>query len=422
MRLGSLFSGIGGIDLGFERAGWTTVWQVEIDEWCRKVLAKHFPDAERFADVRECGQHNLSPVDCIAGGFPCQPVSLAGKRQGTADDRWLWPEFRRILGELRPRYALLENVPGLLSADNGWLFGGILGDLATLGFDAEWHSIPAAAVGAPHIRDRVFVVADALRPEREPGARGRGVRQGDTQLADAAVEGLEVREHQGGLRQFAATVGEGQWATEPDVGQLVDGISTRLAGHLRLADSCGMLVAYANAKKARPSEIMRDLRGHTHKKDLCDWAAGGASSVPSEAVLLAFLCELEAAMAAVEAGVALEGQEASEASLRSVRTASDTACPPHRRGLPQRRPIEPPDTLHALSRLLALDAGTAWLEARGSDAVAAYSGLTVPRVAKKVPARVDRLRGLGNAVVPQVAEWIARRIKGEPSESTTQKR
>lgn len=114
--MGSLFAGIGGFDLGFERAGFQTVWQVEINDYCRKVLAKHFPHAERFEDVRECGAHNLKPVDVICGGFPCQDISNAGLRAGIDGERsGLWREYARIISELRPKAVLIENVAALLS-------------------------------------------------------------------------------------------------------------------------------------------------------------------------------------------------------------------------------------------------------------------------------------------------------------------
>lgn len=155
LTFGSLFSGIGGIDLGLERAGMQCKWQVELDDYCLKVLAKHWPDVPRYGDIKELDPHDLAPVDLICGGFPCQPVSIAGKRLAQADERWLWPEFFRIVRTLRPRYVLVENVPGLLSAG----MGDVLGDLAADGYDAEWDCILAAAVGASHLRCRVFVVA-----------------------------------------------------------------------------------------------------------------------------------------------------------------------------------------------------------------------------------------------------------------------
>lgn len=156
MKFGSLFSGIGGIDLGLERAGMECVWQVEIDEFCRKVLTKHWPNVPKFNDVRESGKHNLEPVDLIAGGFPCQDVSVAGARAGIDGRRsGLWREFARIVSELRPRYALVENVTGLLSDG----MGRVLGDLAAIGYDAEWDVISACQFGASHTRERVFIVA-----------------------------------------------------------------------------------------------------------------------------------------------------------------------------------------------------------------------------------------------------------------------
>ena len=157
MTFGSLFSGIGGIDLGLERAGMTCAWQVEIDPWCRQVLTKHWPNVRRYEDVSAVGGDTLEPVELIAGGFPCQDVSVAGQRAGIQDGTrsGLWSEFHRIICELRPRYVFVENVPGLLT--NG--MGRVLGDLADIGYDAEWEVLSAADVGAPQLRKRVFIVA-----------------------------------------------------------------------------------------------------------------------------------------------------------------------------------------------------------------------------------------------------------------------
>lgn len=151
-------------------------WQVEIDDYATRVLARHWPDVPRFRDVRECGRHNLAPVDLVAGGFPCQPHSLAGKRGASGDDRDLWGEFARILRELKPRWVVAENVPGLLSSEAGRFFGRVLRDLAASGYDAEWDCLPAAAFGAPHLRDRVFLVAHArgkqLSQQSQPQSEG----------------------------------------------------------------------------------------------------------------------------------------------------------------------------------------------------------------------------------------------------------
>jgi site-specific DNA-cytosine methylase len=169
MRFGSVFSGIGGIDLGLERAGMRCSWQVENDRFCQKVLKKHWPSIPLFSDIRECGAHNLPPVDLIAGGFPCQPHSLAGDRKGSGDERDLWPEFHRIICELKPAWVLGENVPGLLSSEEGSFFGQILRDLAQSGYDVEWRCLRASDFGAPHKRERTFFVAhsDRLRESRQ---------------------------------------------------------------------------------------------------------------------------------------------------------------------------------------------------------------------------------------------------------------
>ncbi len=174
MTFGSLFAGIGGFDLGLERAGMICSWQVEIDPYARRILEKHWPHVRRWDDARTFPPPGQWRVDLICGGFPCQPVSLAGKRQGVDDERWLWPDFARIIRKLRPRYAILENTTGLLTAG----IDAVLGDLAALGYDAEWSVLSACAMGAPHTRERVFIVADSngefwqKRMGPEPNGKG----------------------------------------------------------------------------------------------------------------------------------------------------------------------------------------------------------------------------------------------------------
>lgn len=156
----SLFSGIGGLDLGLERAGMTCVAQVEIDPFCRTILARHWPDVPKYEDVRE--YHPDRAVDAVAGGFPCQDISVAGKRAGLAGQRsGLFWEAMRIVDESRPRFVLLENVAGLLSSNGGRDFGTVLEALADRGFAVEWSVVSACAVGAPHVRRRLFILAYA---------------------------------------------------------------------------------------------------------------------------------------------------------------------------------------------------------------------------------------------------------------------
>ncbi len=155
---GSLFSGIGGLDVGLERTGFECLWQVEKNAYRQEVLNERWPNITRFRDVRECGKRNLSSVDLIAGGFPCQDVSISNTHepQGIDGSRsGLWSEFYRIVRELRPRYVLVENVSALLYRG----LGRVLGDLARIGYDAEWQSVQASDFGLPHQRKRVFIVA-----------------------------------------------------------------------------------------------------------------------------------------------------------------------------------------------------------------------------------------------------------------------
>lgn len=191
MTFGSLFAGIGGLDLGLERAGMTCKWQVEIDPYCHAVLRRYWPTAMTFTDITNFAIADflvpLLDVDVIVGGFPCQDISWSNPNgQGIDGPKsGLWSEYKRVLGVLRPRYAIIENVPALL-------FRGlhrVLWDLAEIGFDAEWESLPASAFGAPHKRDRIFIVAYPA------GQR----RQTDEVFAGAAFE-ASCEKYQGRLR------------------------------------------------------------------------------------------------------------------------------------------------------------------------------------------------------------------------------
>jgi len=175
LKVLDLFSGIGGFSLGLERTGgFETVAFCEIEPFPRRVLAKHWPEVPCYEDVRELTGARLAAdgitVDVITGGFPCQDLSVAGRRAGLDGERsGLWSEIVRLTRELRPRYLIVENVANLLRGPSekpgGW-FGRVLGDLAECGYDAEWENIPAAAVGAPHRRERVWIVAHTAEGAR----------------------------------------------------------------------------------------------------------------------------------------------------------------------------------------------------------------------------------------------------------------
>lgn len=213
LRFGSLFTGIGGLDLGLERAGMVCAWQVEKDDYAQKVLQKHWPAVPRFSDVKDVGSKQLEPVDLIAGGFPCQDISVAGRGAGLAGERsGLWREFRRIVEEIRPSWVLIENVPALRTRG----LSTVLSDLHALGFNAEWDCLPACAFGAPHRRDRLFIVAQ-LAAEFGP----------QWLATDSYGEG-ELQQ----IRRIAAFGGRpvhcDWWRAEPDVGRVVYGVPARV--------------------------------------------------------------------------------------------------------------------------------------------------------------------------------------------------
>jgi DNA (cytosine-5)-methyltransferase 1 len=161
----STCTGIGGIDLAAEWAGFETVLQCEIADFPYQVLCKRWPNVPKARDIKDVTAGFIQSIGItdritlLSGGFPCQPHSLAGKRQASSDERDLWPEYRRIIGEIRPKWFLAENVPGILSSENGRFFGGILRDLAGLGYHVGWGSFEAYTVGASFEGKRTFIIA-----------------------------------------------------------------------------------------------------------------------------------------------------------------------------------------------------------------------------------------------------------------------
>jgi len=513
-----LFSGIGGFAIAARNVGWETVGFCEIDPYCQKVLRKHWPGVPIYEDVRNVTAERLradgiiwagareastvddtesfrcrygndrtnkrqttgeinplastshsskSRIDILTGGFPCQDISVAGKQAGIDGERsGLWSELARIIGEVRPRYAVLENVAALLSGDSGRWFQRVLGDLAEIGYDCEWHCIPASAVGAPHRRDRVWIIAypggTGSRDDKARGRRGRAqaeseaVQQenGETHASDAGpicesvaypksepsnggddnarvstqqqtipqsgngggtdamADALRPRRSIGLSGQDAGQEGEPRiadylgneigraraeagmdlWATEPNVGQLVDGLPARLAG----------------------------LRGLTDDQR---W-------------------------------IQIPCAETAEGCLRDLRKHKNALRSPHRQGLEEQRPIEFDDAVQFLSHIIASCSGRDSDQERETALQALQENILssgnvqhapdevqavwqsiddtaadwfilatclgrnwvdspIGRVASGVPKRVDRLKGLGNAIVPQVAEVIFRAIEGK---------
>ncbi len=239
MRVLDLFSGIGGFSLGLERAGMRTVAFCEIEPFCRAVLRKHWPDVPIYDDVRTLTAERLRTdgivPDVICGGFPCQDISIAqgSSREGLDGERsGLWSEYARIIGEVRPRYVIVENVAGLLSLG----VDRVLGALATLGYDAEWHCIPAGTVGAPHIRDRFWLVG---YPHNE-GEPTFSLHDEASRLSQLAAD-TDSGDGLGRISDVQVGWGEGasaaardvllvrdEWGVEPDVGRVAHGVPARV--------------------------------------------------------------------------------------------------------------------------------------------------------------------------------------------------
>ena len=300
MTVGSLFSGIGGFEKGFEDAGFRTIWQCEQDDFCTQVLNKHWPDVPVFRDVRELyteGGESPEKPDVLIGGFPCQDISLAGKGAGLEGKRsGLWWEFYRIIGEVRPRYAVLENVAALVNRG----LPAICGALSEIGYDAEWEIVSAAALGAPHLRERLFLVA---YPNGER-----------CEKLNFSASGTTARQCAGGsdASNVAYSSGMGRQARCEE--------ARRKAGDGSVGSSESAPMADAKSKRCRKA---REDRPDQQE----EWAPGGG------------------------------------------------------------------------------EAGTYWT--------------TQPRVcplASRIPRRVDRIRAYGNAIVPQVAEYVGRLVMQHASQ------
>jgi len=256
LRVLDLFSGIGGFSLGLERAGMQTVAFCEIDKKARMVLKKHWPNVPIFEDVSELTAEKLNEqgitVDLICGGFPCQDISLAGRGAGLDGERsGLWFQFYRLIKEIRPSWVIIENVSALRTRG----LDEVLRCLAEVGYDAEWHCIPASAIGAPHQRDRIWIAAHAdgnnerswdgsQQPTRYSAGKctSDGSRLGILGVvADTNSEGLQRDEWSG--QAGTQRISEGHltqcswWAIEPSVGRVAHGVSGRVDRLKQLGNS-----------------------------------------------------------------------------------------------------------------------------------------------------------------------------------------
>jgi DNA (cytosine-5)-methyltransferase 1 len=349
LTVGSLFSGIGGLDLGLERAGMDVIWQSEIDPYACRVLNKHWPKVVNHGNIKEIDWTRVERPDVICGGYPCQPFSTAGQRKGEQDPRHLWPWVRECISVLRPRYAILENVRGHLS------LGGttVIREIASLGYCVEWRVISAASVGANHRRDRVVLLAYP-----------NNTRSHTTPI-DATERGKPTFVGFGGRREDMADTNDGRYIyaqepQEPNIGgrgenEANDGRGT--TKHSRVQSGTGNIsnTEGVHGNERGPSDSSKAFR---------QWQEMGGEIGTDGST-----------MANTEGGYV--GSEEPYGLCEIFGQATKL-----------REPGSPSGTLGR------------WWQVEPN----------VGRVAYGVPARVDRLRGLGNAVVPQVAEIVGRLV------------
>ena len=371
------FSGIGGFSYGLEMlcGGYKTVAFCEVDEYCRKVLAKHWPDVPCYGDIKEVTverlrEDGLMPIDLVCGGFPCQDISVAGKGAGIQGARsGLWAELCRLIGEIRPRWAVMENVSALL----GRGLGTVLGDLAAIGYDAEWHCIPASCVGAPHHRDRIWIVADSQSCDAGQSQVGNTKRAG----AICAGNGVGLRAESGrlssdfpdagGLRCDAGRPRESLQGIGLDGDSSVadaDGIDCRSSLNRGSDADAGQSAGGGNQPRRSGGNDRRQFRTSTDEKDVANAeSVRGSGAVgqqepqtPSCSEILRRYC----------AGIRTDQRE----------TGSDVGGSPY--GI------------------------SAWLDGTWEDGI--------PRVSSGGENRPARIKCLGNGVVPQVVAVIGKAI------------
>ena len=256
-----LFSGIGGFSLALERVGFKTIGFCEIDPYCRLLLQKHWKGVTIHNDIKKLEAKDISkPVDILTGGFPCQPYSVAGKQKGTDDNRYLWPDMFRIIKEVKPTFVIAENVRGIINIQNGMVFETVCSDLEAEGFEVQSFIIPAAGVGAPHKRERVWIVGyskyngsltskierrntetstrtqegtnTTLEPKGTSGSRNNVTMENTRRkLYERPSVGEknedETRKEITDQHQRSSSTSWGSWQSEPNVGRVANGVPQR---------------------------------------------------------------------------------------------------------------------------------------------------------------------------------------------------
>ena len=396
MKLLDLFSGIGGFSYGLEKIGFKTIAFCEMDKYCKLVLQKHWKGVKIYNDVKEITKERLEAdgveaPDIITGGFPCQPFSVAGKQKGTSDDRYLWPEMFRIIKELKPRWVIGENVKGLINLQDGLVFETVCTDLEGEGYEVRAFNIPAAGVGAPHRRERIWIVAHAKRyNEIQQIQRSNGTQdqiqskcgqEDNTSRVFSRTSSIRQTNHR--YEDMANANINGTKRNQPEDRQ---GSRTQQSGE-----------DVANTKQSRSFSKSIGNIGSVGEKIKREEKGGNQSSIRTSTrstdVANATSKGLER-----QFGSKLQGTR--ERFTHGSQTINgDVANADSERQQKQWRSESIQEEVSRQTTGTRSECESGWSVEPN-----------VGRVANGVPGRVHRLKGLGNSIVPQIAEEIGKAI------------
>ena len=367
MKIGSLFSGIGGIEYGLERSGLATSheWMIEMDKFCCSVLEKKFPNALVINDkVENINPLDLSRIDILTAGFPCQPVSTAGSRKGVEDERWLWDEVWRFIDVLRPRYFLLENVPGIFTANKGKAFERVIKDIAeSRSYRFEWQIISARSVGAAHLRKRFFGVGILGNTEHNGSSQSEN-RQSTGERIVQGRQGKEIKEKiNGKSTRESKNMEHTTSKSNTETNKQLRSISTSREKELNIGDGVGR-------------EESRDDRQEAEL-----WMGRQTNGFPGWMARLGMTNVWQHTLDSFPTAAARDWKETYGTVLTGSKTSKRNTLP-----------------LNIFRKL------------RDEIKDFALWEYGMPRSAEDYPNRKAKLMALGNAVVPQCAELVGRLI------------
>jgi DNA (cytosine-5)-methyltransferase 1 len=432
-----LFSGIGGFSLGLEKAGFTTKAFCEMDPFCKLVLNKHWKDIPIYDNIKTLNgtqiEKDIGAIDIITGGFPCQPYSVAGKQKGTNDDRYLWPEMFRVIREVQPTFVIAENVKGLVNIQDGMVFETVCSDLESEGFEVQTFIIPAAGIGAPHKRERVWIVAYSDSNRHSNKIRGSSTKEerisqehrqdhNTTRKSSGASSVWETNNqhvpNSSGKRSSSQSIGVNRELAEESSGEKKTRNKSTLCTSSLCSDVSNSNTRFSDgsqeeiqSRRSSRNEYVENSRrtlrqgsqfGTENENEIRKENANKSerSSKTREDVV----ADTESKRTGKNNERLRSGTSGISGREGTVRTQEDVANPSSEQsdsqnyGQEQREVSEPKQI-----KLGGRSSGTLWPSNWEFEP-------NVGRVANGIPGRAHRLKALGNAIVPQIAEEIGKAI------------